>query len=268
MLKTQHFILPLFVFIFVLITASHCQCQKIYKSSWNKEAPIYGTSFTLLMNGLYIEHRKEPITESSLSLLTRPSLSGLDESTITRFSDKASKQSDYFKDGIVAVPFALMLSKQGRENAGELLMMYTEVVALNSGITLFTKNAIGRYRPYVFNADVPIELKLSNTSRKSFFSGHTSHVASLSFFTAKVFTDLYPESKWRYLVWAGAVAAPAMTGYLRVKAGRHYPTDVIVGYGIGAMIGFFIPHIHKVTRDSNVRIVGAEGGLGMVYTFD
>lgn len=267
MIKTLQTLKFSLVFIFILTITISSQCQKIYKPSWNKEAPIFGTSFTLIMNGLYIEHRKDPITESSLSLLSRPSLSGLDQSTITRFSEKASKQSDYFKDGIIAVPFALLLSKQGRDNAGELLMMYTEVVALNSGITLFTKNAIGRYRPYVFNDNVPLELKLSNTSRKSFFSGHTSHVASLSFFTAKVYSDLYPDSKWRYLVWAGAFAAPAMTGYLRVKAGRHYPTDVMVGYGIGAVIGFLIPHLHKVTRESDVKIIGAEGGLGMVYTF-
>lgn len=256
-----------FVFIFILMITFCSHGQKIYKMSGVKDAPIFGTSLTLFMNGLYIEHKKDPITEVSLSLLSSPTVSGFENSAISQFSNKASLQSDYFKNGILAAPFALLLSKQGRDNAGEIFLMYAQVMALNGGVNLFAKNAVGRYRPYVYNSDVPIELKLTNTSRKSFFSGHTSHVASLSFFTAKVYSDLYPDSKWRYLVWAGAATAPAITGYLRVKAGRHYPSDVIVGYGIGAIIGYFIPHIHKVTKKTNVDVVGAEGGLGLVYTF-
>ena len=241
--------------------------QKIYKTSKNKELIIYGSSAAFLANGLYIESRQEPITEVTLSLLNKSLLPGVDQSTTGHFSPVASTQSDYIKDGIFLAPFSLLLSKQGRENAKELLVMYTQVLAFNGGITLFSKNAVGRYRPYVYNSLAPLDLKLTNTSRKSFFSGHTSHVASLSFFTAKVFNDFYPESNFRYLVWAGAVTAPALTAYLRVKAGRHFPTDVIVGYGVGAIIGYLIPEFHKVTRDSNIDVIGSNGGLGIVYNF-
>ncbi len=34
-------------------------------------------------------------------------------------------------------------------------------------------------------------------------------------------------------------------GYLRMKAGVHYPTDVIAGYTPGAAIGLIIPVLHK-----------------------
>ena len=256
-----------FILMFCFLSTTSIKAQKLYKTSWDKEVAIYGTSVGLFMNGLYIEGIKDPITESTLSLLKSSTLSGIDQGTVSQFSNKASTQSDYLKDGIFLVPFSLLLSKQGRENANELLVMYTEVLAFNGSATFFSKNAMGRYRPYTYNPNVPLDLKLTNTSRKSFFSGHTSHVASLSFFTAKVFNDLYPESDFRYLVWGGAVVTPAITAYLRVKAGRHFPTDVIVGYGVGALIGYFIPHFHKVTKESNIKIIGAEGGIGMVYTF-
>lgn len=147
------------------------------------------------------------------------------------------------------------------------MVMYAEVLSLNGGITGVTKGAFGKFRPYAYNPNVDIEFKLRPTTRRSFFSGHTSHVASLSFFTATVFDDLYPNSDLKYVVWAGAVVAPAITGYMRIKAGQHFPTDVIVGYGVGALVGYFIPELHKITKDSNLRIIGAEGGLGLVYNF-
>ena len=39
---------------------------------------------------------------------------------------------------------------------------------------------------------------------------------------------------------------PAVTGYLRFKAGKHFPTDIIVGYGVGATIGYLVPELHKL----------------------
>jgi membrane-associated phospholipid phosphatase len=67
-----------------------------------------------------------------------------------------------------------------------------------------------------------------------------------SFFVAKVFADYYPESPWKPLMWAAAAGIPAFTGIMRVKAGEHFPTDVIAGYTFGALLGFFIPHMHRV----------------------
>ncbi|MFT4534609.1 MAG: hypothetical protein ACJA1A_001452 [Saprospiraceae bacterium] len=78
--------------------------------------------------------------------------------------------------------------------------MYAEVMSLNGGLTGFSKGAFGKYRPYAYNPNVDLEFKLRPTARRSFFSGHTSHVASLSFFTATVFDDLYPNSDYKYAV--------------------------------------------------------------------
>lgn len=265
-IKHQIFIL-LLILIGCFINSTSIKAQKLYQTSWNKEVVIYGGSAGLFLGGLYLDSRYDPITELSLSELNSANILGIDQGSISQFSPNANTQSDYIKNGISLVPFFLLASKQGRENSKELLVMYTEVLALNSSATMFTKNAVGRFRPYAYNPDVSLELKLTETSRRSFFSGHTSHVASLSFFTAKVFNDLYPDSAYKYFVWAGAAALPAISGYLRVKAGRHFPSDVIVGYGVGAFIGYFIPHLHRITKKSNLDIIGAEGGLGMVYTF-
>ena len=74
---------------------------------------------------------------------------------------------------------------------------------------------------------------------------HTSLSAAGSFFAARVFSDYYPDSKWKPVVWGAAVAIPAVTGYLRVRGGRHFPTDVIAGYAVGALAGWGVPALHK-----------------------
>ena len=257
----------LFILISCFINTTVLTAQKLYDITWKKEGVILSSAIGLTLGGQYIGGQKTPISETNLFALDPNSINGFDRNTIDNFSESNALKSDLFKDGIWVVPISLFLSNQGRENMIEIIIMYSEVFSLNYGITNITKNALGRYRPYAYNPEVSLDLKLSPTTRRSFFSGHVSHVASLSFFTATVFDDLYPESDFRYVVWAGAIAAPAITGYLRVKAGRHFPTDVVVGYGVGALVGYFIPELHKITKDSNVNIIGVDGGLGIVYSF-
>ena len=38
---------------------------------------------------------------------------------------------------------------------------------------------------------------------------------------------------------------PAVTAWARVGAGKHFASDVIVGYLTGAAIGYLVPELHK-----------------------
>ncbi len=257
----------IFMVICSFISISFISAQKLYKTTLSQAGLVFGSSISSFTTGQLIEHKKGSISIEDITALSSESIFDLDQSTIGNFSPEAAILSDYFRDGVWVAPLTLFLSDQARENSKEILTMYAEVILLNGGITGMAKGGLGRFRPYAYNPEVSLDLKLASTTRRSFFSGHTSHVASLSFFTATVFDDLYPESDFKYVVWAGAIAAPAITGYLRVKAGRHFPTDVVVGYGIGALVGYLIPEFHKITRDTHIEVIGAEGGLGMIYNF-
>ncbi len=59
--------------------------------------------------------------------------------------------------------------------------------------------------------------------------------------------DYHPNMKTGYkiAIWSFSAALPIATGYFRVKGGRHFPTDVITGYAIGAFAGWLIPELHK-----------------------
>jgi len=68
---------------------------------------------------------------------------------------------------------------------------------------------------------------------------------SNSFFTARVFSEYLSNNTTQVLIWSAAALIPAVTGFSRVNTHNHFPTDVIVGYIVGAAIGYLIPKLHK-----------------------
>ena len=91
--------------------------------------------------------------------------------------------------------------------------------------------------------------------------------AANTFFAAKVFSDYYPDSKWKPVVWTAAATIPAITGYLRVKGGRHFTTDVITGYAVGAAVGYLVPHFHKKKKAKGLSFYGGVNSVLVKYQF-
>jgi len=56
---------------------------------------------------------------------------------------------------------------------------------------------------------------------------------------------------------------PAVTGYLRYEAGRHFPTDILGGYALGALTGVLIPIMHRRPSSEGVafKVVSLSNGL-------
>jgi hypothetical protein len=50
---------------------------------------------------------------------------------------------------------------------------------------------------------------MESDARKSFFSGHASMTACNTFFAAKIWSDMHPNSKLKPWVWTAAAAVPA-----------------------------------------------------------
>jgi membrane-associated phospholipid phosphatase len=127
--------------------------------------------------------------------------------------------------------------------------MYSEVLLLNVGITGIVKGLSKRTRPYAYDSASPLEQTTKIDSRLSFFSGHASTTASNYFFTASVLNEYITNNTTKTLIWSAAVIIPAITGFSRVNTHWHFPTDVIVGYIVGAAIGYLVPLIHKQESD-------------------
>jgi len=262
----------LFYLLFALVFAcvSYCQAQSTdslpesiiststettsiltvspYELSLKKDLPLYSLGLGIQLAGISAMNNIEPLTVADIELMNAANINSLDRNTIYNYSGKAHATSDILLYSSMAFPLTLMVDKNMRKDALKISMMASQAFILNTGVTTLVKGTVQRTRPYVYNPDVPMEKKFTKTSRMSFFSGHTSTASVMSFFTAKVYSDYYPDSPWKPLVWTLAATVPATTGYLRYKAGKHFPTDVIVGYGVGAAIGVLVPHLHKTTK--------------------
>jgi membrane-associated phospholipid phosphatase len=92
--------------------------------------------------------------------------------------------------------------------------------------------------------------------------------AAATFFAAKVFTDFNPDSKLKPYVWTAAAIVPAVVGYQRLRAGKHFLTDNLLGYGVGMACGILIPELHKVKNENlSIQPVMGINQQGMSITY-
>ena len=188
--------------------------------------------------------------------------------------EKAQKVSDRILYASAALPILLFLDKDIRQNWLDISLMYAETQAINSnmyGWSPLGPNFVERYRPAVYYEELPLKERNFGNLRNSFYSGHTSSTATGAFFAAKVFSDYHPNlGGKKYLLFGLAVLPPAIVGIYRIRALKHFPSDVIVGAAIGASIGILIPELHRLAmnRASFSAIYSEEvKGLGMIYRF-
>ena len=46
---------------------------------------------------------------------------------------------------------------------------------------------------------------------------------------------------------------------------KHYPSDVLVGAGVGTLVGWAIPHFFHAPRQGGVQLLPAPGGIAVVW---
>jgi membrane-associated phospholipid phosphatase len=209
-----------------------------YELEGGKEATVLGSSALLFGLGLWVDQGYEPLTPEEIAQLDPATINNFDRAATGRWSPGAAKASDIMVYTTMAAPISLVLTDQGALEASTIGVMYLETMLLQGAMTFLAKNS--------FEPDIPLTLKMEKTSRRSFYSGPTSSAFASMVFLASVFERLYPDSSARGWVWGGCMAAAATTGYLRYAAGRHYPTDILVGAAMGAFVGYIVPSLHEL----------------------
>lgn len=229
---------------------------------------LAGTGFLVFTND-----NTTPYTPLELAQLDRNDVNAFDRSATYNKSNTARQASDIILvSSLFVMPQFFLYQNHTRKDIGSLMILSYEVLSINYGINSIVKSAVNRTRPYAYNPDYTYEERTDRESRFSFYSGHTSITASMSFLWATVMTDYHPNMSkgFKIGIWSFAALLPATTGYLRVKAGKHYPTDVITGYAIGALTGWLIPHLHK-NKKQNISVYPTRlfntNGIGMTLTF-
>ncbi|HUH73938.1 MAG TPA: phosphatase PAP2 family protein [Chitinophagales bacterium] len=216
-----------------------------YKYKLGVDIPIATITIGAGVTSLVKQKKNQPFTEAQVQSLVY-NANKFDHSSINRnFNKKIHLASDIGMVATIATPLLLLIDKKVRSDFKHIGPMWVETFALTFALTGMTKELVRRTRPYVYYDDVPLSQKMKKDARASFFSGHTSMTASSAFFTAKIYADMNPNSKWKPLVWTSAAVLPAGIGFLRYSGGKHFWTDIITGYIVGAAVGILVPHLHR-----------------------
>lgn len=220
--------------------------QSPYRLSWEVDGSLAGA--TLGMGTTYfILNRKMPSLDSAyIGTLHKSMVKRFDRSACNNWSRGIAKASDVMMFTSMATPSLLFIDKNIRKDYLKVGTIWAQTFFLTAGVTNLTKVLVKRKRPFVYNPDVPMHYKLKKDAQYSFFSGHTSVTSSMCFMTAKIYTDYNPKSKALPYVWAGAAIIPAVTGYFRYRAGKHFWSDILIGYLVGATVGILVPELHKI----------------------
>ena len=258
----------------IVCNITNTVAQSPYQLAWKTDGIIAAGILGLTASDILLNRSLDPLTEDQVLALDPSQINRFDRWASRQNSSAAGFRSDIGQNApIIASLGTLLLYPSISNNEvpwvsefAILATLFLEINLVNSGITDIVKASVKRPRPYTYDPERSLESKLSKNTRKSFFSGHTSASAANSYFLARVFSDYYPESKWKPAVWGLAVMIPAWTGLERVLAGKHFPTDVIAGYIVGASCGILIPHIHKMKTDG-IELSFTGNGLILAYTF-
>lgn len=236
------------ILLLVILTSKTTFSQETtspYELNKKNELLYSGAGLLFSATGFILRQNASPLTVEEVNQLDANSLNSFDRSAVNNHSDNARKLSDHLRNIGLLLPFTFALPKRTRKDFLTIGLMSLETLLLTNSVTSIFKNTTYRVRPFAYNEEVSIELKTTVQARLSFFSGHTSNYAALSFFSAKVISDYTENKKVRLIAFSTAAISSSYMGYLRVKAGKHFKTDVIAGNIVGAVIGVAIPHLHK-----------------------
>lgn len=272
----KKFTTAFFITLISLTTFSQ-ENKSPYEWDWVQDGIWTGAALGASVTGYSLIINKDDITEEKLQqeLNNQDNINFLDKWAVGNNSEAAIGQSNVPFAMSFASPFVLLFDDEINEHTSQILGLYLESLSTTAALYTVTAGLVNRSRPYVYNENVSLERRLINNGQRSFYSGHVAAAATATFFAAKVYSDFNPDSPAKAWVWAGAATIPAAVGYFRLKAGQHFLTDVLLGYGLGAVTGYFVPELHK-TKGNTIEIVPSAGvsatgdiykGIGLQMTF-
>ena len=195
--------------------------------------------------GMSVIYGRDAIPVTEINALNKNNVNSFDRSVTGNYSLKAKDASDKFFYGSMPLPLLLMLDKKIRKDGLKMGVLFLETMGVTG--VLYTTSAMiaDRFRPYAYNAEVPMDIRTRGGARNSFYAGHPAVVATSTFFMASVYTHYHPNMKNKWILYTLAGGATAATGLLRLQAGQHFKTDVITGVTMGTLVGILVPRLHQ-----------------------
>ena len=183
----------------------------------------------------------------------------LDRDVVGNRSVRADRASDWTFRALLALPLVLAATTSDAgerwRDFGSSTLVYAETFLASQGITRLLKSTLGRPRPYAYMpmSSRPTESTYDVSHDRTFRSMPSGHSASAWTAAAFGITEHVlrrPNASLLERVGVGVLGGTlaGATSTLRVEAGQHFPSDVVVGAGIGVLTGVTLPLLHRDGR--------------------
>ena len=251
--------------------------QPVYRENYWITAAVIAVGLGTDAPAISRIKRKSVITDQELQDLDRTDMNSIDKWSLHQNASQAkmyATASDYTMTALlVFLPATIIADKKVRKDWVKILAMYYESQVLT--FTVYNYSFLGptfinRYRPVSYYENLPIGDRNTGYDRSSFYSGHVASTAAASFFLAKVFCDYHPDMGLgnKILMYGAASIPPLAIGYMRVAALDHFPSDCMVGFGVGVICGVLIPELHH-SKNKNVAfgVFSSSQGTGLTMNW-
>ncbi len=250
--------------LFFSICFYNLEGQEAFKINWKKEIGYWGVGLSANGLGYLLYENTSDIRFEDWQNLDSENINNFDRPAIYNNSVQADFYSDVVGNGSVILPLIVYALKIKDKDWRVSSIMFLELAMVNFAVNNITKYGFRRPRPYVYSETFGVDQVINRAGRASFISGHTSFAASNSFFAAALFHRAYPDSPLVPYVYIASSSIPIITGINRVRAGKHFNTDVIAGTIAGAAVATLVIQVHK--RDDLI-LRTSTNGVGLVKVF-
>jgi len=238
----------LLAFCFCAATYSLCS-QSVFTYDLKKDIIISSLSLGVFISPFFVENIPSQIPNS----LNKNDINDFDRLLMFPYNKTLDIISDYGVYGMLILPVVSVIGNGNDINTWLTYgIMYTEAFLLTFGTKDLMKNAIIRYRPYMYEGGVPKGQE--NDYYNSFPSGSTSLAFLSATFLSTTFLQEYPDSKWKLPVIIGSYSLAVAVSTMRIASGAHFITDILTGAAIGSFYGWIIPFLHKNNSNNNVTV--------------
>jgi membrane-associated phospholipid phosphatase len=140
-----------------------------------------------------------------------------------------------------------------------------ETITIGGALNNIIKYSINRPRPYIYSGKANNKEKNSRNAYLSFYSGHSTFAFSTAVSFATIMSKRFDEIWQKSLIWGIPLTLASGVAFLRVNAGKHFLTDVMVGATIGSLIGWLIPYLHEKNNDNKIIVEGTSNHFMVGY---
>jgi len=211
-----------------------------YRLKWQYDAAIVAVSAALTLPA-FIGQQGPPCYPSCAE---PRGLLGIDHGVLGNYSPSAHMGANVVVASLVLAPLVINAFDSRFHGWLEDTFIFFETILASQAVTQLTKTAVGRPAPLLYADNVAAADYESPDAQRSFISGHTSTSFSAATAYSVTFWKRHPTSPMRFVVLGVSEAAALVVGMLKVKAGYHYPTDILGGALVGSGLGVLIPFTH------------------------